>query len=293
MENPRGKRLRPTFCLLACESVGGDWHKVLPAAAALEVMHNFTLIHDDIQDKSPERRHRPSVWWVWGAAQGINAGDAIYALTQLALCKLESRGIPAEKVTASSRILNETCLRICEGQFLDISYEDHLDITTTDYLNMVDGKTAQLFQCSLQLGALLGTEDETLIRQLALFGRELGIAFQIYDDIMGIWGKEEDTGKPCGSDIMERKKTPPIIYALNQAGKETGRRLADIYRKDELSRDDLSVVLEILESSAAREYTEGLKEQYHQRALDILKGTGLATTRQKELRDVADFILGE
>ena len=192
-----GKALRPALCLLACEAVGGTYHRALPAAAAVELLHNFSLIHDDIQDDDRERRHRPTVWSIWGKPQAINAGTAMRVLASLALSRLGENGVSGEKQLRIQRILDESCLRLIEGQYLDISYESRLDIGVTDYLGMIDGKTAALIGCSLELGAFLGTDDEAVIRGLWNFGRNLGLAFQIRDDILGIWGDEKETGKPC------------------------------------------------------------------------------------------------
>jgi geranylgeranyl diphosphate synthase type I len=286
-----GKALRPTLCLLACEAVGGDWRKALPAAAALELVHNFSLIHDDIEDRSPERRHRPTVWWLWGEAQAINVGDAMHSLARLSLLRLEQRGVSPEKILQASRILDETCLRLCEGQYRDISYEQRLDIDLEDYLEMIAGKTAQLFETSLHLGALLGTEDNQLIQPLCLFGRKLGLAFQMWDDFLGIWGKEEITGKPVQSDIQQRKKTLPVVYALGKADFADREKLRQLYSKDALEDEEISLVRQLLEKANAQSYTEKLLEDYYFQALQELKSAPLSPAAGEELAEVAAFLL--
>jgi geranylgeranyl diphosphate synthase type I len=206
-----GKMSRPTLCLQACEATGGDWHLALPAAAAVELIHNFSLIHDDIQDGSWERRHRPTVWKVWGEAQAINAGDAMYVLAQLALSRLDQKGTPLPKVILLSTRLNRASLQLCEGQYLDIEFERHLDITVDQYLDMIDKKTAALFAASLYFGALLGTDRQNQVRLLSSFGRNLGMAYQVQNDLQGIWGEEESGKAAPYTDIRSKKKTLPIV----------------------------------------------------------------------------------
>ncbi|MDP6416110.1 MAG: polyprenyl synthetase family protein, partial [Gammaproteobacteria bacterium] len=212
-----GKALRPTLCLLACEAAGGEYRHALPAAAAVELVHNYSLIHDDIQDDDRERRHRPTVWSIWGKPQAINAGTAMRLLSNMALFRLAKWRVSLEKRTRVQYLLDESSLRLIEGQYLDISYESRFDISVSDYLKMIEGKTASLMSCSLEAGALLGSDDEHLVESLRNIGRCLGLAFQIQDDILGIWGNQEETGKPLGSDIRHRKKTFPIVHALEKA----------------------------------------------------------------------------
>jgi geranylgeranyl diphosphate synthase type I len=211
-----GKRLRPLFCLLVCHTLGGQWRQALPAAAAVELMHNFSLIHDDIQDSSKERRGRPTVWHIWGQPQAINVGNGMHALALSSLLRLEEPGAPREKVMHATRFLGEASLRLCEGQYRDISYENHLDIKVNDYLSMISGKTAALFRSSFEIGALMATDNESLIARLGSFGHALGMTFQVRDDVLSIWGDEKATGKPSASDIIMRKKTLPVVYALQK-----------------------------------------------------------------------------
>ena len=196
-----GKLIRPTLLLLACEAVGGDWHAATPAAAAVELVHNFTLIHDDIEDGDLERRNRATVWCKWGRAHAINAGDALHSLARLALKRLEDNGVSSDKRQRASDIIDTTCLELCEGQFFDIHYEGKVDIKIDAYLEMIDHKTASLFSASLQIGALIGTDDETVIEQFRRLGRKIGLAYQMLDDVLGIWGQESAT------DIIKKKKT--------------------------------------------------------------------------------------
>jgi len=288
-----GKMSRPSLCLLACEAVGGDWHSALPAAAAIELIHNFSLIHDDIQDRSWERRNRPAVWKLWGEAQGINAGDAMYALAQLALLKLEEKGTPPEKVILLSKRLAQASIELCEGQYLDIAYEDRLDVGTEHYLDMIDKKTAHLFEASLCFGTLLGTDNHAQVSALGSFGRNLGMAFQVYNDLQGIWGEGKRTKKYPHTDVRNKKKTLPIIYALQKANGEEREGLVDLYGKTRVPAKDVPLVLRILGTTGARGYAEKFKEQYHLQALKDLARAEVPPSYQQELREVAAFLLRE
>ncbi len=286
-----GKALRPTLCLLACEVVGGTYRRALPAAAAVELVHNFSLIHDDIQDDDRERRHRPTVWSIWGKPQAINVGTAMRILASLALLRLGESGVSVEKQLRAQRILDESCLRLIEGQYLDISYESRLDIGVTDYLEMIDGKTAALIGCSLELGALLGTDDEPMLRGLRGFGRNLGLAFQIRDDVLGIWGNEKETGKPLGSDIRRRKKSLPIVYALEKAAGEAKAELANIYQNEVIGEDGAMAVLRILDVVEAQRYAQNMAEMYRDKALEEIKGLALMPATRRDLEELARFLV--
>jgi geranylgeranyl diphosphate synthase type I len=285
-----GKFIRSTLCLLSCKAVGGDTSQAMPAAAAVELVHNFSLIHDDIEDASYERHHRPTVWKLWGQSQAINAGDTMFTLAYLALLKLKERGIADEKIASSTKLLSLACLELCEGQYLDVEYENRLDTTIEDYLDMAAKKTAALFAVSTSLGAYLGSEDSKLVDFFHLFGKELGIAYQIYDDTLGIWGMEESTGKSV-SDISQRKKTLPVVYGLQNSKGEAKKRLEKLYSQKSIEGEDIMEVTKILDQSGARDYAENLAEQYYCKALAHLETTQLDTSRQASLKEIACFLL--
>lgn len=286
-----GKRLRPILLLLSCQAVGGEWHQALPAAAAVELVHNFSLIHDDIQDESKERRGRDTVWHVWGKAQAINVGDGMHALALSSLLRLEDCGVPHPKVVRAARILGEASLKLCEGQYLDISYEDRLDIGTNEYMEMIACKTAALFRCSLEIGALLGTDDESLLARLKLFGHYLGMTFQIHDDLLSMWGDERVTGKPNTSDIRMKKKTLPVVYALEKAKDADREKLLAIYQKEEVGPSDAADVIKILNRLDAQGYVQGISDKHYRQALSELNATNLPAAAKEELRAIASFLL--
>jgi len=285
-----GKFVRSTLCLLSCEAVGGDTSQVVPAAAAIELIHNFSLIHDDIEDASDERHHRPTLWKLWGQSQAINAGDAMFTLAYLALLKLKERGIVDEKIAGSTRMLSLACLELCEGQYLDVEYENRLDITVEDYLNMAAKKTAALFAVSTALGAYLGGGDSKVVDFFFMFGKELGIAYQIYDDISGIWGTREEIGKSV-SDISQRKKTLPIVYGLQNGKDKERKRLKKFYSQKSIEGEDNTEVIKILDHLGARDYAENLAQQYYHKALAHFEANQLDTSRQALLKETAYFLL--
>ncbi len=288
-----GKMSRPTLCLLACEATGGDWHSALPAAAAVELIHNFSLIHDDIQDGSWERRHRPTVWKVWGEPQAINAGDAMYVLAQLALFRLDQTGVPLPKVILLSRRLNQASLQLCEGQYLDIEFERHLDITVDQYLDMIDKKTAALFAASLYFGALLGTDQQSQVSLLSSFGRNLGMAYQVQNDLQGIWG-EEETGKAAPyTDIRSKKKTLPIVYALHTATGADRKALLGIYGGQKITAANVGRVVRIIEGIGARGFAEQMRDDYYRQCLEDLDKALPSSAAKRQLGDVAAYLMGK
>jgi geranylgeranyl diphosphate synthase type I len=285
-----GKFVRSTLCLLSCQAVGGDTSQILPAAASIELIHNFSLIHDDIEDVSNERHHRPTLWKLWGQSQAINAGDAMFTLAYVALLRLKERGIAAEKIAGAIKMLSLACLELCDGQYSDVEYENRLDIAIKDYLDMAAKKTAALFAVSTALGAYLGNSDSKLVDFFHMFGKELGTAYQIYDDISGIWGTSEKIGKSVG-DISQRKKTLPVVYGLQNSDSTERKRLMKFYTQKSIDGEDIREVKEILDHSGARDYAENLAQQYFHKALAHLEATGLDSSRLASLKDTTNFLL--
>lgn len=286
-----GKWIRPALCLLACEAAGGDWKRAVPAAAALELTHNFTLIHDDIQDGDTERRGRPTVWALWGVPQAINAGDGLFVLARIALHRLHRHGFDPATIQHVYQAYDEACRRLVEGQYLDIDFEQRLDVSVDEYLTMISGKTAALLAASLEIGARLATDDATVVDAYRQFGEELGLAFQIVDDILGAWGDEAVTGKPAGNDLRRKKKTLPVVYALEREAAGDEQPLRTLYQRDTLSDADVATALRLLEQAGARRYAEDLAQQHWQRAVDILAAMEIDNPAQGRLRILAKFLV--
>ncbi len=291
VQAPAGKRLRPLLCLLACEGYGGDYRRALPAAAAIELLHNFTLIHDDVQDRSDERRHRPTVWRLWGEAQAINAGDALYALARLALLRLAERGLAPSTVTAAAALLDHTCLRICEGQSLDVAFEGRLDVTYDEYLAMIGGKTAALLGCALEMGALVAGAAAEERQRMRECGETLGLAYQVQDDILGIWGEPSVTGKPAADDIRGRKKTLPIVYALTHGDRQHVERLHALFAAAALDEGDVAAVLRILEDTGARQAAEAEAGRLYDETQRLLQASALAADVRSALSELVRSLL--
>ncbi len=285
----RGKHLRPVLLFLSCEAVGGDWRKALPGGAAVELLHNFSLIHDDIQDESPPRRGQPTLWWRWGVAQSINAGDGMHSLSRLALLGLEESGYPAKTILQCGRLLDETCLALCEGQYLDIHYQGRERISTVEYLDMIDKKTAALFSASLQMGAMLGGADEATAQRFARAGRDLGLMYQVRDDVLDLWGGEK-TGKAHATDLRNKKKTFPIAYGLEQGARAQGQRLGTLYRQSSLSDADINEAVRLLEETGTPQYCAQEAERHHQAALAELSAVKGKARPLAELRTLASFL---
>ena len=289
-KNP-GKFIRPTLCLLSCQAVGGDTSQILPAAASLELIHNFSLIHDDIEDASCERHNRPTVWKLWGQSQAINAGDAIFSLAYLALLKLRDKGVANKNILHSIQVLGEACLELCEGQYLDIAYENRLDVTIEDYLRMIAKKTAALIAAATSIGACLATDDEKIVSSLSEFGNNLGMAYQIHDDFLGIWGGEGKTGKSAKLDISSKKKTLPVVYGLENSNSQDKQRLETLYSQESIEGENIAEVVEILDRLGARNYVRKLEQQYYHQSLAKLEATGLESFKKDPLRELAYFLL--
>lgn len=286
-----GKRIRPVLCVLACQAVGGTVSEVLPAAAALELLHNFSLIHDDIQDHSPTRRHRPTVWALWGQPQAINAGDAMFTLARTALYGLRSYDISSDRILEALELFDITCLRLTEGQYLDMSFEDRLDVSVAEYLAMISGKTAALVDASLSMGALVGGAIPEVRHHLGRFGRAVGMAFQLQDDLLGIWGDEALTGKSAESDILTRKKSLPVVVGLEHPG--VGPRLRALYATP-MEPEQVPEVLGLLQEAGARAYVEQETQWVHEEARAALEASGVLTVDNaagRALWEVADVLL--
>jgi geranylgeranyl diphosphate synthase type I len=260
---PAGKRLRPMLCLLACAEVGGDPTQALPAAAAIELLHNFSLIHDDIEDGDETRRHRPTVWKVWGVPQAVNAGDALYTIAYAALQQLARRGVSAQTTLAALGIFTDTCLALTEGQHIDMGFEVRNDVTVAEYLRMVRGKTAALVSASVAIGASVGGATPAQQAAAREFGQAAGLAFQIQDDILGIWGDPTVTGKAAGNDLLRRKKSLPILHTLNHG--IVGVDFAMLLNGD-FGPADLPRALTLMERAGARAYAEEQVRHYHQQS---------------------------
>ncbi len=280
-----GKRIRPLLLLLVSAACGADWTPALPAAAAVELMHNFSLLHDDIQDNSPKRRGRPTAWVKWGMPLAINAGDALFVLSNQAMLDLMP-SYPAQTVLQTAVILNDACLDLTRGQFLDISYEQRSDLTLDDYWPMIAGKTASLLAACCQIGAILGNADSATQQAYRSFGHDLGLAFQVQDDILGIWGDETATGKSIASDLVEGKKSLPVLYGLNQR-----RKFAARWKLGPVTNNEVKEMADVLAREGGYDYAQGQAEHWTQSALKSLEEANSKGSAGEALFELANKLL--
>jgi geranylgeranyl diphosphate synthase, type I len=271
---PAGKRMRPLLGLLAYASITGEYEPALPGAAAVELGHNFSLVHDDIEDGDVERRHRPTLWARHGIPQAINTGDMLFSLSRVALHRLTDLGFSDAKVLRLMRLYDTTCVALCEGQYIDIWTSEHDEAMSVElYFDMIGRKTAALISASIEAGALLATDDEAVIARYRAFGWALGLAFQLNDDLLGIWGQEKATGKEP-TDLARHKKTLPVLYALEHATPVDRERLLAIQAAETPTPAELAEAIAILERSGARDYTRDQAHGYRDEALAELDAAG-------------------
>jgi geranylgeranyl diphosphate synthase type I len=281
-----GKHIRPLACLLACAAAGGDWQQALPAAAAIEILHNFSLVHDDIEDGSPTRRGRKTAWTIWGMPQAINVGDAMFAYAQSAMLGLTDRGISAEIVVQAMKRFNETCVALTRGQYNDMAFETMDEVTVDEYVAMIRGKTAVLLSLATELGALVAGADMATVANYATCGLELGLAFQVIDDILGIWGDEVKIGKSAQSDILTKKKTLPVLYGLANSAE-----LREHYMLSAETPGFVATAVDLLNASGADEYAHAQATQHSEKALTALDAAQPQGEAGVALRKLADMLL--
>ena len=331
-----GKALRPAFALLAAEAVGGEPVRALPAAVAVELVHNFSLVHDDVIDGDATRRHRPTAWSVFGSTAAILAGDSLLALAFAALAdsEQEEHGVDerfaehdvkapmvadagAERAEPdlhvrraqqndqagliqarggsehnghtgdALRVLGSCVQALLDGQSADVDFERRSDVGLDECLRMAEGKTGALMGCACALGAVLGDANAEQLTHLSAFGERLGLAFQIVDDLLGIWGDPAVTGKPVYSDLRSRKKSLPVVAALT-SGTSAAAELAVLYRQESpLSQGDLERAAALVEEAGGREWSRTAAGDLLTEALNRLRATALAPRPAAELEALA------
>ena len=272
----QGKRIRPLLVLLTSLASSGSWEQALPAAVSVELVHNFSLIHDDIQDKSQIRRSRPTLWVKWGIAQAINAGDTMFTLAQLAVQQLAGENDLRVAIEAI-KILNQACISLTYGQYLDLEYEKRNDLGLKDYWPMIEGKTAALLSASTELGAVINGLSQDSRSAFRNFGRYLGLAFQVKDDLLGVWGDVTQTGKSTESDLITRKKTFPVLYCLEQKSIFASR-----WMKGPITTEEVPEIEEMMRAEGAYAFTVNTVNRLTHSALEFL---GKAIPRKNEGSD--------
>lgn len=277
-----GKALRPALVLAATRAVGGDPRQAVLGAVAVELVHNFSLLHDDVMDKDRVRRHRPAAWVRFGVGAAVLAGDALWAL---ALRQLARTGN-----AATIEVMIRTLTDLMRGQSQDLAFETRDAVTVEEYLSMAEGKTGSLLGGASAIGALLGGASERRAEEFDRFGRHLGIAFQCADDVLGIWGRPERTGKPVGGDLAARKKTLPVLAALAHPG-EAGLWLAQLYRRAEPpSPQECLLIADLLERTGGRAAADAEGRSQIAAALACLDRAEPSPAARAELALIASWV---
>lgn len=281
--------MRPYLVLKSCELVGGNADTAVPFAAALEVLHNFTLIHDDIMDDDSLRRGVSTVHAQWGVPIAIASGDFLFAKVYQAMVEPAMTGsISPDRVVACIERVAEASIAICEGQVLDISFPNIKDVSEIDYISMVKGKTAALFKACAEVGALVGGGDLNEVTKLGSYAEKAGIAFQIVDDILGVTADEETLGKPVGSDLREGKKTLILIHALDKASDAERSAIEKVLGVYNASQSEISVVEEALKNIGSIKYAKARAMEYADEAKKALTSFPESVSK-KDLLNLVEY----
>ncbi len=283
-----GKRIRPYLALTSYKLYRDDIERVLPFAAGLEVLHTFTLIHDDIMDNDDIRRGLPTVHRVWGVPMAILAGDYLFAKVFDLASKAD---VEPEIIVRVLRVLSETTITLCDGQAYDMWFERKDDVSVDEYYDMIRKKTGALIKASAEIGGIVGGGSEEDIRNLGEFGEKIGVAFQIIDDVIGLVGEEKVTGKPKGSDVREGKKTLPILYALERLEGEDKKFLMSILKKERtFSDEEIEKAISLIEKTGAIDYSRELAKKIYSEAIQALNRLPDKPAK-KDLRELAYVIV--
>ena len=286
-----GKALRPILCLAACEMSGGDWRDALPAAAALELIHNFSLVHDDIQDGDETRRGTPTLWRIWGVPTALTAGNAMRVIADRTADALSGGGAPPEVAQGTVAELTRRYLEMIEGQYLDLSFETAEHVSVADYLDMIGRKTGALLESAMHMGALVATGDRATAEGFGECGMRLGLAFQVRDDWLGVWGDPAFTGKAVGADIRRKKKSLPAVYLFDNAANEERPWLEETYRAGEIEGERLDGVMAMLDRLGGDSYVQRIAEEQAWLAIAAVQELPIPDEAKQLLSAVAEFFV--
>ena len=281
---PGGKAVRPALALVSAGAVGGSPRAAVPAAVAVELVHNFSLLHDDVMDGDRTRRHHRTAWAEFGIPAAVLAGDALWVLALRVLDDCGGTG------TEATRILVTVLESLVAGQSADVDFVQRMDVTVGECLAMAKGKTAALLGCACALGALFSGGSPEQVTCLQGFGEQLGMAFQLVDDLLGIWGDPAVTGKPTGSDLASRKKTLPVVFALS-SGTSAAEELAALYRLDRSwTHAELTRAAALVEQAGGRAWAQREADRYVLQALDSLRSADPLPVPAAEMAGLAELI---
>jgi geranylgeranyl diphosphate synthase type I len=283
-ESDGGKAVRPALAFACAEAVGSRPEVAIPGAVAVELVHNFSLLHDDVMDGDTERRHRPTAWSVFGVGEAILAGDALLSLAHELLIDP-----PTEDRLRAASALSDATTSMITGQAEDLSFERRTDVSVAECLAMLEHKTAALIACSCRVGGILGGAGDRTVRVLGEFGLHLGLAYQAIDDVLGIWGRPETTGKPAWSDLRQRKKTLPVAAAL-EAGGVPAAFLRELLARESLADEDVARAAALVEENGGREMALRVAGEHLAQALTKLAEVHVPAPVRRDLEEIAGFI---
>ncbi|HUB71487.1 MAG TPA: polyprenyl synthetase family protein [Acidimicrobiales bacterium] len=287
VEGKGGKGIRPALALLSAEAAWAEADVGAPGGVAIELVHNFSLLHDDLMDGDRERRHRSTVWALWGPGVAILAGDALSNLATDVLLKTDNPAGPA-----AAAALGEATAEMIAGQADDLAFEKRQSVSIEECMAMSTAKTGALLGCAASIGAILAGASPTTVRALRDFGRHLGVAFQAVDDLLGIWGDPATTGKPAGNDIRQRKKSMPIVAALTAGDDEAQELQSVLYSSDgALGPDEVARATWLVEACGGREWTAARAKAHLDAALGSLERARLSAVPRRALADLAVYVV--
>jgi geranylgeranyl diphosphate synthase type I len=285
-----GKRLRPYLVLKSCKLVGGREEDAIPTAAALELLHTFTLLHDDIMDNDEKRRGVPTVHNQWGVPIAIVAGDLLFAKVYEAITKFtDPKHVTPKRILQVMKEVSEATVIICEGQTRDMMFESKETVSEDEYFEMIQAKTAALFETSARCGGILGGANKRQVERLGDFGRYAGIAFQVIDDVLALTADEKVLKKPVGNDIREGKRTLMVVYALEKASKNQKKRILETLGDESASPERIRKTIELIDSLGAIDYAKEVAENYIERAKEALSSFPASEDRE-DLISLSDLI---
>jgi geranylgeranyl diphosphate synthase type I len=285
-----GKRLRPYLTIKACELIGGKPEVALPYASALEMLHNFTLIHDDVMDRDELRRGKPTVHKIFGIPMAILSGDLLYTKVFKVFVDHSPEGMSSQDIVKCIQLVTNSTILLCEGQALDILYPNSVEINEKDYISMVGRKTSALFSVCAEVGAIVGGATEKDRIAIGKFAWDAGIAFQLVDDILGISADEKKLGKPIGSDIQEGKKTLIILHALKKAPLEQREKILKVLGNENASKEDLECAINILHEIGSIEYAKKTAQEYMNSSIKVLENFPDSKAKQ-DLVDLVKYFI--
>lgn len=271
----------PLLCLLTCEGLGGDSKEAISFATAVELAHNFYQVHDDIKNGSPNRRSKPTIWWLWGPAQAINAGDALHALSRLSIFYPDNSATDS-LATQALYCLDKACLETCEGDFADLTFVEKIDISVQKYLDMIQDKTGALLGSAARLGAMAAKSEKNVLDMVETAGKKLGQSMQISQDIAGIW--QNDSDKLPGETILNKRKTLPVAFSMDKADIKEKREIGTIYYKRVLESQDIEKLIVILDKLGAKEYSQKVSSELESEALALFNRAGVSKSGVENIR---------